>query len=183
MYISSFAALSTQLNKLLERRRKVPSRRAIMQGIVSSLVGASWLAADTKRAWGDSVSFRRYCREIEQLHGGRLGVSILDTTRSIALSYRAHERFPICSTFKILATGLILSRVDHGTESLKRHVSFRRDQLVVNSPQTSRHVAEGMSLESICAAAMSFSDNTAVNLMMESYGGPRALTAFLRSLG
>jgi beta-lactamase class A len=40
-----------------------------------------------------------------------------------------------------------------------------------------------MALGAICEAAMTLSDNTAANLMLESFGGPAQLTAYARSLG
>ncbi len=42
---------------------------------------------------------------------------------------------------------------------------------------------EGMSIEALCEAAITVSDSTAANLLLASFGGPTALTAYLRSLG
>jgi beta-lactamase class A len=39
-----------------------------------------------------------------------------------------------------------------------------------------------MTIREICAAALTLSDNTAANLMLESFGGPVELTAWLRSI-
>ena len=41
----------------------------------------------------------------------------------------------------------------------------------------------GMTMEELCAAAITQSDNTAANLMLASFGGPVALTNWLRTLG
>jgi len=40
-----------------------------------------------------------------------------------------------------------------------------------------------MTLAELCEAAITTSDNTAANLVLASYGGPAALTAYLRELG
>ena len=40
-----------------------------------------------------------------------------------------------------------------------------------------------MTLEALCAAAISQSDNTAANLLLETIGGPKGVTDFARSLG
>jgi beta-lactamase class A len=40
-----------------------------------------------------------------------------------------------------------------------------------------------MTIAEICEAAITLSDNTAGNLMLASFGGPAALTTYLRSLG
>ena len=39
-----------------------------------------------------------------------------------------------------------------------------------------------MTMAQVCEAAITLSDNTAGNLMLESFGGPAAFTAFARSL-
>jgi beta-lactamase class A len=63
---------------------------------------------------------------IEQNVGGRLGAAVLDTDNSRGLEYRASERFPMCSTFKLLAAAAVLHRVDVGQEKLDRRISSGR---------------------------------------------------------
>ncbi|SIT35866.1 Beta-lactamase OXY-2 [Paraburkholderia ribeironis] len=133
-------------------------------------------------------AIRRRLAQIEAESGGRLGVSIVDTTSSLHAGWRADERFPMCSTFKLLAVGAVLTRVDHGAEDLQRRVVFSLNGIVPNSPATSRHAREltgdtGMSIAELCKAALTLSDNAAANLLLASFGGPAALTAFARSLG
>jgi beta-lactamase class A len=90
----------------------------------------------------------------------------------------------MCSTFKWLAAAEVLSRVDRGMESLARRIEFTQADLVPYSPVTSKHLgAPGMTLAGICEAAITLSDNTAGNLLLDSMGGPAGLTAFARSLG
>lgn len=121
---------------------------------------------------------------IEKASGGRLGVAVLDTATGAEASYRGHERFPMCSTFKVLAVGAILAKVDTGTERLDRVIQFEKKDLVPYSPITSQHVGRpGMTLGAICAAGLDYSDNTAANLMLTALGGPPAITRFARSLG
>lgn len=123
-------------------------------------------------------------RELERRNGGRLGVAMLDTASGRRVAYRGDERFPMCSTFKFLAAALVLARVDRGDERLDRRIVFSESQLVTYSPATKEHAGPaGMTIETICAAAMTLSDNTAGNLMLASFGGPEGLTAFLRGLG
>ncbi len=90
----------------------------------------------------------------------------------------------MCSTFKVLAAGLVLARVDKGDESLDRRVKYGKEKLVTYSPETEKHAGgDGMTMAEICKAAITLSDNTAGNLMLESFGGPAALTDWLRSIG
>ena len=123
-------------------------------------------------------------RELERRNGGRLGVALLDTASGRRTAYRGDERFPMCSTFKFLAAALMLARVDRGEDKLDRRIVFAESDLVPYSPATKMHVgADGMTVDAICAAAVTLSDNTAGNLMLASFGGPAGLTAFARGLG
>jgi beta-lactamase class A len=45
--------------------------------------------------------------EIEATAQGRLGVAILDTKTGDLFGRREFERFPLCSTFKVLAAALV----------------------------------------------------------------------------
>jgi beta-lactamase class A len=120
---------------------------------------------------------------LELANGGRLGVAALDFGSGRRISHRADERFALCSTFKVLAASLVLARVDRGQEQLDRRIIFTEKDLVPNSPATKEHSGAGMALAEICEAAITLSDNTAGNLMLASFGGPAALTAYARSLG
>lgn len=121
---------------------------------------------------------------LERELGGRIGLAALDTGNGRRLGHREDERFAMCSTFKLLAAGLVLSRVDRGDERLDRRIVFAPDALVAGSPLTETRVGgDGMAVAEICRAAITRSDNTAGNLMLASFGGPTALTAFARALG
>ncbi|PNG27333.1 class A beta-lactamase [Methylocella silvestris] len=122
--------------------------------------------------------------DLEQKHGGRLGVAILDTATMRRIARRGDERFPLCSTFKFLAAAFVLARVDRKEESLARRIIYASDVLVAHSPITEKHVAgDGLPVGEICKAAVSVGDNTAGNLLLDSFGGPAGLTAYVRSLG
>jgi len=122
--------------------------------------------------------------EIERRAKGVLGVSVLDVRTGRRLSYRADQRFPMCSTFKLMLAASVLARVDAGHESLDRRVAYTQADLLEYAPTTRAHVAEGsMALGDLCIAAIQLSDNTAANLILRETGGPAALTAWLRSIG
>lgn len=123
-------------------------------------------------------------RELERRNGGRLGVALLDTASGRRVAHRGDERFPMCSTFKFLAAALMLARIDRGEERLDRRIVFAESDLVPYSPATKEHAGPGgMTVDAICVAAVTLSDNTAGNLMLASFGGPAGLTAFVRELG
>lgn len=122
--------------------------------------------------------------DLESRHGGLLGVAILDTASQRLITHRGDERFALCSTFKCLAAAHVLARVDRQQEDLSRRIVYSAEQLVAYSPTTELHVGgQGLSVGSLCEAAMTLSDNTAANLLLDSMGGPEGLTAWLRSIG
>ena len=124
---------------------------------------------------------------IEQLElksGGRLGVSVLDTATGVPIHHKGDERFPMCSTFKLLASAAILKDAGNKLERLERRVRIEQADIVENSPVTREHVGgDGMSLRELCDAAITMSDNTAGNALLKNIGGPAGLTSFARSLG
>jgi beta-lactamase class A len=120
---------------------------------------------------------------LEASHGGRLGVATLDLASGRRLTHRADERFPMCSTFKFLAAAYVLTRVDRGEERLDRRITFTAADLVTYSPVTETRVGQGMTVAELCDAAITLSDNTAGNLLLQSFGGPAGLTTYARSIG
>jgi beta-lactamase class A len=121
---------------------------------------------------------------IEEREGGRLGVAVIDTETGWTLEHRADERFPMCSTFKLLAAAAALKRVDDGAERLDRVIAYGPGDLLDYAPIAKTHLASGgMTLADLCAAAIDWSDNTAANLVLEAIGGPAGFTQFARSLG
>jgi beta-lactamase class A len=157
-------------------------RTLLLSGLSTVLPGAlsggRFLFAESD----DAVSNR--LAEIEKKSGGRLGCAMLDIASGKQIAHRGDERFPMCSTFKFLAAAFVLHRVEQGQEHLDRRVVFSRKDLVHYSPLTEKQVdGKGMTIAELCAAVMIFSDNTAANLLLASFGGPPALTAFLRTTG
>ena len=132
----------------------------------------------------DTPSIASRLAAIEARTGGRLGVAVLDTGSGRRIEYRAHERFAMCSTFKLLLAGAVLVRVDAGNESLDRRVAYGPADLLEYAPVAKEHVARGsLPVSALCAAAVEVSDNTAANLLLVTLGGPEGLTRYARSLG
>ncbi|HYE39387.1 MAG TPA: class A beta-lactamase, partial [Ramlibacter sp.] len=64
-----------------------------------------------------------------------------------------------------------------------RRIRYGREVLLPHSPVAEKHVVEGMTLAELCHATITTSDNAAGNLILATYGGPAALTAYARGLG
>lgn len=125
-------------------------------------------------------AFARTLARLETDAGARLGVAAFDTGRQIQLGYRGDERFPMCSTFKVLVAASMLAREP---ALLQQRIRYTKDDMVAYAPVTEQHLADGLTNAELCAAALQYSDNTAANLLMKQLGGPAGITAYARSLG
>ncbi|MFB7995917.1 class A beta-lactamase [Streptomyces sp. NPDC056002] len=162
-----------------------PARRTLLAAasltpVLLSVPGTA-SAAPSPEAGGDA---RRRLSELEAGYPGRIGVHALHTGTGAVLAHRAHERFAIASTFKVLAASAILRRArEQEPGLLDVLIRYGRDDLVAASPRTELHLETGMTVRELCDAALTYSDNTAANLLMRRIGGPAGVTAFARSLG
>lgn len=151
------------------------SRRAFT-GLVLSLPFAP-------RAVADPVDVQAELADLEKRSGGRLGVAAYDSGSGVKIAHRGDERFALCSTFKHLAAAFVLARIERGEDQLDRKVKISKADLVAYLPGAEKHVGSTMTVAQLCDAAVTLSDNAAANHLLTSFGGPAALTEFLRSIG
>lgn len=149
-------------------------------GAAGSLPLAGLVRADVEPAQSPTWSER--LATLEDSFSGRLGVYAFRQGSSASLGHHADQRFPMCSTAKLLIVGAILQRSRTEPDLLERTIAYLADAIVTYSPITEKHIGPGMSVRDLCAATITVSDNTAANLLMRQLGGPAAVTAFARSL-
>lgn len=161
------------------------SRRQFAAGACLGLAGfgASELAGLGCAMAGPASDLSAAIAAIEARSDARLGVAMIDTATGVRSGHRADERFPMCSTFKFLAAAGVLARVDAGKDRLDRRVNIEAHDLLDYAPAAKLHVGAGMTLDELCEAAVTLSDNTAGNLILATLGGPAGLTRFARSIG
>ena len=127
------------------------------------------------------ISADQEFEELEDTYDARLGVYAVDTGTEAEIEYRSDERFGHASTFKALLCGVVLQQ--HSLADLDQVITYTSDDLVFWSPITETNVATGMSIGELCGAAVSHSDNTATNLLLDVIGGPSGLQEALRENG
>ncbi|WP_393057948.1 class A beta-lactamase [Streptomyces sp. LN549] len=169
--------------------RTAPTRRALLSlgtagaagALLASAAGPSRAAARTPGRGSATVRLR----ELERVHGARVGAFAYNLATGAAVRHRADELFPVLSTFKTLAAAAVLRDLDRDGEVLGRLVRYTKADCVVDSPftDTPEHIASGLTVAQLCDAAICDSDNTAGNLLLRELGGPRAITRFSRSIG
>lgn len=124
---------------------------------------------------------------IEARLGGRVGVSAIDTGSNAEINHRAQERFAMASTFKWLLAAGVLKRCEGGL-NLDAVMYFTPSDLLPNSPVTGGQISAttgmgSLSVEQLCEAIVTVSDNTAANLLLVPMFGPEGFTRFLRESG
>src|SRR6187200_3200851 len=139
------------------RRQRMIGRREFALGACAALATLGVGQAGATPPNPLEAAFRR----IEDESCGRLGVTLIDTKDGSGAGHGADERFPLCSTFKLLAGAAVLARVDAGKEKLARRIRYDAKDLVTYSPVTEKRIATGMTLAELCDAAITLSDNTA----------------------
>ncbi|MEH0442325.1 MULTISPECIES: class A beta-lactamase [unclassified Streptomyces] len=172
-----------------------PGRRAVLAlgagaGAALATVPSASAHAATPPARGPAPggpALSRRLRDLERRYSARLGVFALDTATGRTAEYRADERFPLCSVFKTLAAAAVLRDLDHDGAYLARRIHYTEKDVTDAgyAPVTglAENIAGGLTVEELCAAAVSESDNGAANLVLRELGGPTAITRFCRSLG
>lgn len=157
----------------------VLTRRSFTAGLAGAFAGLA-----LPRAGFAADAIETACATLERDLGARIGVAIHDTASGRRWTHRATERFPMCSTFKVLASAALLAKVDAGRDRLDRRVVLGATDLVAYSPVTKTRIGgDGISLAELCEAAITRSDNTAGNAILQAIGGPEGVTKFARGLG
>lgn len=168
------------------RPTRPSSRRAVLTlGAGALLATAMPTAAYAVASGGGEIS--RQLSDLEAKYAARIGVFARDTATGRTVAYRADELFPICSVFKTLAAAAVLRDLDRNGEFLAKRIRYTKEYVtdIGHVPETGKpeNIANGMTVEELCSATVSHSDNGAGNLLLRELGGPTAITRFSRSLG
>ncbi|WP_030606704.1 class A beta-lactamase [Streptomyces sclerotialus] len=165
-----------------------PTRRTVLAlGAGTALAAALSASGTATAATPRGTDVTRQLRSLEQEHAARLGVFARNMATGETVRYRADERFPMCSVFKGLAAAAVLRDLDRDGEFLAERIHYTEAEVrkAGYAPVTGEpgNIANGLTVEELCAAAVSHSDNAAANLLLRELGGPTAVTRFCRSIG
>ncbi|MFB7666040.1 class A beta-lactamase [Kitasatospora sp. NPDC056138] len=172
----------------LENLAARPSRRtALALGAGTALAAVVSTGGTARAASPDRDGVSRALGALEREHSARLGVFARNTATGRSVLYRADELFPFCSTFKTIAVAAVLRDLDRNGEFLAKRIRYTAKDVTDSGyapvTGTPEHLAQGMTVAELCAAAIDYSDNTAANLLLRELGGPSAVTRFCRSIG
>lgn len=133
-----------------------------------------------------SVNFSQFQKQLEKLEksfDGKIGVYAIDTTNNKIIAYHSDDRFPVQSTFKLIGVSALLKRSINNKKLLNEKIHYTKNDLMFWHPVTGQYVSKGMTLEALSEASISYSDNTAANLITKKLGGPQVVTDFAHAIG
>ncbi|MFC5583299.1 class A beta-lactamase [Rhodanobacter terrae] len=119
---------------------------------------------------------------------GVLGVTVVDLDTRARTRINADRSYPMMSVFKAPVAAAVLAQVDAGHISLSQKVTIDRQEVVNGAAVPSIGIqfkGEHMrfTVDRLLVAAVSESDNTAVDALIRLVGGPHVVTDFLRKHG
>ncbi len=128
---------------------------------------------------GLKAAFQR----LEKKFDGQIGVMAIDTGSGKRIANREHERFPMCSSFKMVLAAAVLNKSITTPSLMQKEIPVTEADMAPHAPITSKQIGKTVSVDTLCDAIVRFSDNPAANLLLKEIGGPAAVTAYARSLG
>ncbi|GAA3518671.1 class A beta-lactamase [Streptosporangium album] len=147
----------------------------------------SSVAARTGSNASSGSDLSKTLQELEKSYNGRIGAVGIDLGTGKTVGYRADERFPFNSMFKVFACAAVLHKArtsDPGLmDKVVRWTPAELAELTANSPETTEYTDTGMTPAQLCRAGITKSDGFAGNTLLKQIGGPRGLTGFFRATG
>lgn len=131
----------------------------------------------------------RYMSAIDKLKAlessteGRIGIFAMSTANDRTIEYRADEIFPTGCTSKVIGVSAVLKKSMSDPSLLLTNMKYSEEELDEWCPVTKEHVSSGMTIQDLCGASISLSDNTAMNLLLKIIGGVQGMNDFARSIG
>lgn len=128
-----------------------------------------------------NTTFAKDIEQIENEYNTKVGIYGINTENGKVYEHNADERFAFASTYKAIASGILLNKV--APSELNKKVEINESEIVANSPVTEQYIGKTMSLKALIKASMLQSDNTANNKIMQELGGVNGLKHELVQLG
>ena len=151
--------------------------QAVIMLVLANSVGASTQVHDIK-----PPLINKKLHAIENEYHLKVGVYALDTNSEHVIAYRAHDRFPFQSTCKFIGVSALLAK-DTKEHLLQQKVLVRPQDLLFWHPISGQYVNQQVPLQTLAEGAVSYSDNPAINIIIERVGGLKAINQFAHSLG
>lgn len=134
--------------------------------------------------FSDNLSPKLFSK-LESQYNGRLGVSATNTSNNQTIDYRSNEAFPFCSTSKLMVVAATLKHSETESNLLQKQLKYSAEDIKQSgyAPITKNNLTTGMNVSQLCEAALDYSDNLAMNLLIHNIGGIASINSFAKSIG
>jgi beta-lactamase class A len=129
-----------------------------------------------------TIQIHTKLENLEKKLNGKIGVYAINNNNNQIIAYRENERFPVQSTLKLIGVAALL-KASNREINLQEKIRYTNNDLITWHPITGKYMDKGMTLEALAEAAISYSDNPAMNLIMKRLGGPKFVTDFAHTIG
>lgn len=148
-------------------------------------IESSFGVNETVKKLSAKDDFKSKIMQLESEFHGYIGIYVIDTQNKNVLSYNESRRFPFCSTSKFMVASAILKSSESNSEYLNQRIYYKSSDVLKSgyAPITSKNIKNGMTLFELSEAALDYSDNLAMNLMIYTLGGVDAVNKFAKSIG
>ena len=105
--------------------------------------------------------------------------------RGVKLLFNANDSFPMASTYKVAIAGRIMQRVDKAELRLDQMIEIRPEMMVPSEvlAESFIHPGVSISLYNLLELMLTYSDNTATDVLMATAGGAGAVDEWLKHQG
>lgn len=116
---------------------------------------------------------------------GVLGITVVDLDPHTRTRINADRAYPMMSVFKAPVAAAVLAQIDEGRIAPGQEVTIDKEDVVGGAavPSIGAHFKGKrmrFTVDRLLVAAVSESDNTAVDTLVRLVGGPRVVTTYLR---
>ena len=136
------------------------------------------------------ANVKELVKELDQIIGnakGRIGVSALRMETNEEIAFRGDEHFPMQSVYKLPISMAVLKQIDDGKLTLEQKVRVEKKDFVrpgQRSPIRDKYPnGTEVTLKELMELAVSESDGTASDVLMDLAGGPAAIESYLKETG
>lgn len=152
--------------------------------LLSSTYGCiSYNKENSKTAKNNTVSEK--FKNIEKKYGVKLGIAVIDSATNGKILYNAEDRFPFCSTGKVMVVSSVLAKSMKDPNILNKKIDITLQDVEKSgyAPITKEYVEKKISVTELCKAAIEYSDNAATNILLNNVSNINEVNKYARSLG
>lgn len=158
---------------------------AVWLATATSLCSLSAYATSPTMTASQHNSYITQLQQLEQEYHGHLGIAAINTATNRKILFNDNQRFPFCSTSKVMTVAAILKQSESNPQLLQKKIHYTAEEVKSSgyAPITAKYVTNGMTVAELAQAAIDYSDNGAMNQLLKLAGGAQNVTQFARTLG